>query len=169
MSVTNIEELLVSELKDLYSAEKQITKALPKLVKAATSEELKEAFQSHLEETEGQIERLEQIGEILGKKLTGKTCDGMKGVLSEGDEIVEDTDKGTSVRDAGLITAAQRVEHYEMAGYGGVIAYAKLLGLDDVAELLEETLEQEKAADEKLNSLAETINQQAQEESQQAA
>ncbi len=169
MSVTNIEELLVSELKDLYSAEKQITKALPKLVKAATSQELKTAFQSHLEETQGQVERLEQIAEILGKKLTGKTCEGMKGVLEEGDEVVEDTDKGTAVRDAGLITAAQRVEHYEMAGYGGVIAYAKLLGLNDVVELLEETLEEEKAADEKLTTLSETINQQAQDEFQQAA
>jgi ferritin-like metal-binding protein YciE len=169
MSVTNIEELLLSELKDLYSAEKQITKALPKLIKAATSEELKEAFQSHLEETEGQIERLDQISEILGKKLTGKTCDGMKGVLEEGDEVVDDTDKGTAVRDAGLITAAQRVEHYEIAGYGGVIAYAKLLGLEDVASLLEETIEQEKAADEKLTKLSQTINREAQQESEQAA
>jgi ferritin-like metal-binding protein YciE len=169
MSVTSIEELLVAELKDLYSAEKQITKALPKLVKAATSEELKSAFQSHLEETEGQVERLEQIGEILGTKLTGKTCDGMKGVLGEGSEMVEETDKGTSVRDAGLITAAQRVEHYEMAGYGGVIAYAKLLGMDDVVELLEETLEQEKAADQKLTKLSQSINRQAQRENQEAA
>ncbi len=169
MSVTSIEELLVAELKDLYSAEKQITKALPKLVKAATSDELKSAFQSHLEETEGQVERLEQIGEILGTKLTGKTCDGMKGVLEEGTEMVDETDKGTSVRDAGLITAAQRVEHYEMAGYGGVIAYAKLLGMDDVVELLEETLEQEKAADQKLTKLSQSINKQAQQENQEAA
>jgi len=169
MSVTSIEELLVAELKDLYSAEKQITKALPKLVKAATSDELKSAFQSHLEETEGQVERLEQIGEILGTKLTGKTCDGMKGVLGEGSEMVEETDKGTSVRDAGLITAAQRVEHYEMAGYGGVIAYAKLLGMDDVVELLEETLDEEKAADQKLTKLAQSINKQAQQETQEAA
>jgi ferritin-like metal-binding protein YciE len=169
MSVTSIEELLVAELKDLYSAEKQITKALPKLVKAATSDELKSAFQSHLEETEGQVERLEQIGEILGTKLTGKTCDGMKGVLGEGSEMVEETDKGTSVRDAGLITAAQRVEHYEMAGYGGVIAYAKLLGMDDVVELLEETLDEEKAADQKLTKLSQSINKQAQQENQEAA
>ena len=169
MSVTSIEELLVAELKDLYSAERQITKALPKLVKAATSDELKSAFQSHLEETEGQVERLEQIGEILGTKLTGKTCDGMKGVLGEGSEMVEETDKGTSVRDAGLITAAQRVEHYEMAGYGGVIAYAKLLGMDDVVELLEETLDEEKAADQKLTKLSQSINKQAQQETQEAA
>jgi ferritin-like metal-binding protein YciE len=169
MSVTSIEELLVAELKDLYSAEKQITKALPKLVKAATSDELRQAFQSHLEETEGQVERLEQIGEILGKKLSGKTCDGMKGVLEEGTEMVEETDKGTSVRDAGLITAAQRVEHYEMAGYGGVIAYAKLLGMNDVVDLLEETLEQEKAADQKLTKLSQSINRQAQQETKQAA
>jgi ferritin-like metal-binding protein YciE len=168
MSVTNIEELLLSELKDLYSAEKQITKALPKLVKAATSKELREAFQSHLEETEGQIERLEQIAEQMGKKLTGKTCEGMKGVLEEGTEIVEDTEAGSSVRDAGLITAAQRVEHYEMAGYGGVIAYAKLLGLNDVVELLQQTLEEEKAADQKLTKLSQTINKQAQQEQQAA-
>ncbi len=169
MSVTSIEELMLAELKDIYSAEKQITKALPKLVKAATSSELKAAFQSHLEETEGQIERLEQIGEILGKKLTGKTCEGMKGVLEEGTEMVEETDKGSSVRDAGLITAAQRVEHYEMAGYGGVIAYAKLLGMNDVVKLLEQTLEQEKAADLKLTKLSQTINKQAQQETPQAA
>jgi ferritin-like metal-binding protein YciE len=168
MSVTNIEELLLSELKDLYSAEKQITKALPKLVKAATSKELREAFQSHLEETEGQIERLEQIAEQMGKKLTGKTCEGMKGVLEEGTEIVEDTEAGSSVRDAGLITAAQRVEHYEMAGYGGVIAYAKLLGLNEVVELLQQTLEEEKAADQKLTKLSQTINKQAQQEQQAA-
>jgi len=169
MSVTSIEELLLSELKDLYSAEKQITKALPKLVKAATSEELRDAFQSHLEETEGQIERLEQIAEQMGKKLTGKTCEGMKGVLEEGTEVVEETEKGSSVRDAGLITAAQRVEHYEMAGYGGVIAYAKLLGLNDVVSLLQETLEEEKAADQKLTKLSQTINKQAQQEQQEAA
>jgi len=168
MSVTNIEELFLSELKDLYSAEKQITKALPKLVKAATSEELREAFQNHLEETEGQIERLEQIAEQMGKKLTGKTCEGMKGVLEEGTEVVEETEKGTSVRDAGLITAAQRVEHYEMAGYGGVIAYAKLLGLNDAVSLLQETLEEEKAADQKLTKLSQTINKQAQQEQQAA-
>jgi ferritin-like metal-binding protein YciE len=168
MSVTNIEELFLSELKDLYSAEKQITKALPKLVKAATSEQLREAFQSHLEETEGQIERLEQIAEQMGKKLTGKTCEGMKGVLEEGTEVVEETEKGSSVRDAGLITAAQRVEHYEMAGYGGVIAYAKLLGLNDAVSLLQETLEEEKAADQKLTKLSQTINKQAQQEQQAA-
>jgi ferritin-like metal-binding protein YciE len=164
MSVTNIEELMVSELKDLYSAEKQITKALPKLVKAATSPELKQAFQSHLEETENQVRRLEQVGEILGKKLSGKKCEGMEGVLKEGPEIVEDTDKGTAVRDAGLITAAQRVEHYEIAGYGGVIAYAKLLGMNDVADLLHETLAEEKAADQKLSKIAATVNRQAEQD-----
>jgi ferritin-like metal-binding protein YciE len=168
MSVTNIEELLLSELKDLYSAEKQITKALPKLVKAATSPELKDAFQSHLEETENQIGRLEQIAEQIGKKLTGKTCEGMKGVLEEGTEVVEETETGSSVRDAGLITAAQRVEHYEMAGYGGVIAYAKLLGMNDAVELLQETLEEEKAADQKLTKLSQSINKQAQKEQQAA-
>ena len=164
MSIGNIEELMVSELKDLYSAEKQITKALPKLIKAATSQELKQALQSHLEETEGQVERLDQVSEILGKRLTGKKCEGMEGVLKEGPEVVEETDEGTAVRDAGIITAAQRVEHYEMAGYGGVIAYAKLLGMNDVANLLTETLEEEKAADQMLTKIAATVNRQAKDE-----
>lgn len=164
MSIGNLEELMISELKDLYSAEKQITKALPKLVKAATSSQLKQALQSHLEETENQVQRLDQVGEILGKKLSGKKCEGMEGVLKEGPEVVEETDKGTAVRDAGIITAAQRVEHYEIAGYGGVIAYAKLLGMNDVGNLLVETLNEEKAADEKLTKLAAAINRQAQQE-----
>lgn len=164
MSVGNIEELMVSELKDLYSAEKQITRALPKLIKAATSSELKQALQSHLEETEEQVQRLEQVGEILGKRLSGKKCEGMEGVLKEGPEVVEETGKGTAVRDAGIITAAQRVEHYEIAGYGGVIAYAKLLGMNDVASLLGETLAEEKAADQKLTKIASTVNRQAQSE-----
>src|ERR1700744_3254357 len=130
MSVGNLEELLIDELKDLYSAEKQIVRALPKLAKATTTPELQEALLSHLEETKGQIERLEQIAEIVGKRLTGKTCVGMKGVLEEGSEVLEDTDKG-ELRDAALISAAQRVEHYEMAGYGSARDFAKLLGLDD--------------------------------------
>jgi ferritin-like metal-binding protein YciE len=128
MSVGTIEELFVDELKDLYSAEKQITKSLPKLAKAATAPELKSAFESHLKETLGQIERLDRVFEILGKSPRGKTCNGMKGVLEEGAEVLEETEKGSPVRDAALISAAQRVEHYEMAGYGCVREYAKLLG-----------------------------------------
>jgi ferritin-like metal-binding protein YciE len=156
-------ELFVDELKDLYSAEKQITRVLPKLAKAATSEDLKQAFLSHLEETNGQIARLDKIFETLGKTPRGKTCVGMKGVLEEGAEVLQDTDKGV-VRDAALISAAQRVEHYEMAGYGSVRDFAKLLGQGEIATLLEETLEEEKAADKKLTSISKQVNAEAKRE-----
>ena len=122
MKVESIEDLFLDELKDLYSAEKQITKALPKLVKAASTEELSAAFDSHLQETKGHVERLEEIFQKLGKKGTGKTCEGMKGVLEEGSEVIQEIEKGP-VRDAGLISAAQRVEHYEIAGYGSVRSF----------------------------------------------
>jgi ferritin-like metal-binding protein YciE len=157
MSVATMQELLIDELKDLYSAEKQIVRALPKLAKAATTPELQQAILSHLEETKGQVTRLEKIGELVGKKLTGKTCVGMKGVLEEGSEVLEDTDKGT-IRDAALISAAQRVEHYEMAGYGSAREFAKLLGLSEVASLLDETLAEEKAADKTLSGVAKQVN-----------
>lgn len=157
MSVKTMQELLIDELKDLYSAEKQIVRALPKLAKAATSPDLKQALTNHLKETEGQVTRLEQIAEIVSKKLTGKTCVGMKGVLEEGSEVLEDTDKGT-VRDAAMIAAAQRVEHYEMAGYGSAREFAKMLGLSEVASLLDETLEEEKAADKLLSGIAKQVN-----------
>lgn len=160
MSVKNFEELIIDELKDLYSAEKQIVRALPKLAKAATTPELSEALLSHLEETKGQVERLEQIAEIVGKKLTGKTCAGMKGVLEEGSEVLEDVEKG-QLRDAALIGASQRVEHYEMAGYGTARDFAKLLGWNDVAQLLQETLDEEEAADKKLTALSKRVNKQA--------
>jgi ferritin-like metal-binding protein YciE len=158
MSVGTIEELFVDELKDLYSAEKQITKSLPKLAKAATDPELKNAFESHLKETFGQIERLDRVFEILGKSPRGKVCNGMKGVLEEGAEVLEETEKGSPVRDAALISAAQRVEHYEMAGYGCVREYAELLGQEEIAKLLDETLSEEKAADEKLGKVAKQVN-----------
>ena len=161
MSVESIEDLFLDELKDLYSAEKQITKALPKLVKAASTQELSAAFASHLQETKGQVERLEQIFQKLGKKGTGKTCEGMKGVLEEGSELIQEMEKGP-VRDAGLIAAAQRVEHYEIAGYGSVRSFAELLGEHDIVELLDETLQEEKAADEKLTKISESVNQKAQ-------
>jgi ferritin-like metal-binding protein YciE len=148
---------LIDELKDLYSAERQIVRALPKLAKAATSADLQQALLHHLEETKGQVSRLERIAEIVGKKLTGKSCVGMKGVLEEGSEVLEDTDKGT-VRDAALIAASQRVEHYEMAGYGSAREFAKLLGLTDAASLLNETLEEEKAADKTLSDIAKQVN-----------
>ena len=157
MSVGSIEELFIDELKDLYSAEHQITKTLPKLVKAATTPELKKAFENHLKETEGQIERLDRVLEILGKSPRGKTCAGMKGVLEEGAEMLKETEEG-SIRDAALISAAQRVEHYEMAGYGSVREYAKLLGQNEIAKLLEKTLEEEKAADSKLGQVARQVN-----------
>lgn len=161
MKVESIEDLFLDELKDLYSAEKQITKALPKLVKAASTEELSAAFDSHLQETKGHVERLEEIFQKLGKKGTGKTCEGMKGVLEEGAEVVQEIEKGP-LRDAGLIAVAQRVEHYEIAGYGSVRAFAQLLGNADIVELLEQTLDEEKAADEKLTKISASVNQEAQ-------
>jgi ferritin-like metal-binding protein YciE len=157
MSVGNLQELFLDELKDLYSAEKQITKTLPKLAKAATSPELKDAFQTHLEETNEQVKRLEQIFQLIGKKGTGKTCEGMKGVLSEGSEVLQETDKG-DVRDAAMISAAQRVEHYEIAAYGGVREYAKLLGQTEAMTLLDVTLKEEEAADKKLTMIAKKVN-----------
>lgn len=163
MSVETMQELLIDELKDLYSAEKQIVRALPKLAKAATSPDLKQAFTNHLKETEGQVTRLEQIAEIVSKKLTGKICVGMKGVLEEGSEVLEETDKGT-VRDAAMIAAAQRVEHYEMAGYGSAREFAKMLGLSEVASLLDDTLEEEKAADKLLSGIAKQVNSSAKRE-----
>ena len=160
MPVENLEQLLIDELKDIYSAEKQITRALPKMAKAAKSSELREAFETHLEETKGQIERLNEIFEALGKKPTGKTCHGMQGLVEEGSEMIQELEKG-DVRDAALISAAQRVEHYEIAAYGTVREYAKMLGRKDAAKLLEQTLEEEKMADEKLNSISAQVNNEA--------
>lgn len=160
MSVGTLEELLIDELKDLYSAEKQIVRVLPKIIKAVTSPDLQEGLSNHLEETKGQVGRLEKIGEILGKKMTGKTCVGMKGVLEEGSEVLENTEKG-SVRDAALISACQRVEHYEMAGYGSARDFAKLLGQSEIAALLDETLTEEKNADKTLTGASKQVNTQA--------
>lgn len=160
MPAENLEQLLIDELKDIYSAEKQITKALPKMAKAAKSPELKQAFETHLEETKGQIERLDEIFETLGKRATGKTCHGMQGLVEEGSEMIQELDKG-DVRDAALISAAQRVEHYEIAAYGTVREYAKMLGQKDVAKLLDQTLEEEKATDEKLNEISGQVNTEA--------
>ena len=160
MTVNSIEKLFVEELKDLYSAENQLTKAIPKLVKAAASPELKTALQNHLRETEGHVQRLEQICSMLSVSPKGKSCEGMKGVIEEGSSMLSETDEG-DVRDAALISAAQRVEHYEMAAYGTVRSYAELLGQSEIAELLEETLEEEKAADQKLTSISEEVNARA--------
>ena len=163
MSVGTLEELLVDELKDLYSAEKQIIRALPKVIKAVSTPDLQEGLTNHLEETKGQVARLEKIGKMLGKKMTGKTCAGMKGVLEEGSEVLEDTEKGL-VRDAALISACQRVEHYEMAGYGSAREFARQLGLTDVADLLDENLEEEKNADKTLTGASKQVNAQARQE-----
>ncbi|MGO9437571.1 MAG: ferritin-like domain-containing protein [Terracidiphilus sp.] len=160
MSVDTIEKLFVEELKDLYSAENQITKALPKLAEAASSKELQSAFEHHLKETEGHVRRLEQVFEILGASPKGKTCDGIKGILSEGSEAIKETGEG-NVRDAALISGAQRVEHYEMAVYGTVRSYAERLKQEQIVRLLEETLEEEKAADKKLTDISKKVNQQA--------
>ena len=153
MSMDTLSDLLEDELKDLFSAEKQLLKALPKMAKAATSKQLKEAFTSHLEETEGHVERLQEIGELLEIKLTGKVCKAMQGLIEEGKEILQEDGDG-SVIDAALIGAAQRVEHYEIAAYGTVRAMANALKHRDVVKLIEETLSEEGAADKKLTSIA---------------
>ena len=156
-----LHEAFVEELRDTYDAEKQLTKALPKMAKAASSPELREAIESHLEETRQQVERLEQVFESIEEKARGKHCEGIAGIIQEAQAIMqEDFDEATA--DACLIAAAQRAEHYEMAAYGTLVAWARAMGHDDAADLLQETLDEEKAADEKLNSLAEGgINEQA--------
>jgi len=160
MKIDSLQTLLLDELKDLYSAEKQITKALPKMAKAATSDELRKAFETHLKETEGHIERLDRVFETLGKPSGGKTCQAMKGLLEEGEEIMKNAADG-EVRDAAMISAAQRVEHYEMAGYGSVRTYAKQLGQKEIADLLQKTLDEEGNTDHKLTQIAMKINPQA--------
>jgi ferritin-like metal-binding protein YciE len=159
--MSTLDELFLGEIRDLYDAERQLIKALPKMAKAASSEDLRAAFEEHLLQTEMQIDRLDQIFEALGEKASGKKCAAMAGLVKEGDEIAADTES-TAVRDAGLIAAAQKVEHYEIAGYGAARTHAQLLGNEEAAQLLEETLEEEKEADEKLNALAEsTVNEDA--------
>ncbi|HEY6766086.1 MAG TPA: ferritin-like domain-containing protein [Candidatus Sulfotelmatobacter sp.] len=155
-----LKELYINELKDLYSAENQLTKALPKMAKTATSDELREGFEEHLEQTKGHVQRLEQIFEMLGEKAGGKKCVGMEGIVKEGAEVMGEDYEG-ALMDAALISAAQRVEHYEIAGYGAVIAYAELLGESEQASLLQETLEEEKETDEKLTELSKEINAEA--------
>jgi ferritin-like metal-binding protein YciE len=151
-----LEELLVDELKDLYSAENQIIKALPRMAKAATSPELRRAFERHLEETRRQVERLDQIGEELEMKMTGKKCKGMEGLIAEGKELLEE-DLEADALDAGLIGAAQKVEHYEIAAYGTARTHAEMLGFRKVAKLLQQTLNEEGAIDKKLTQLAENV------------
>lgn len=148
----NLRETFVEELRDLFDAEKQLLKALPKLAKAAENEDLKAAFEQHLEETEGQIERLKEVFQVFEEEPRGKKCKGMEGLIEEGSEMIEE-----EAGDAALICAAQKAEHYEIATYGSLAAWAKLLGEDQAVELLEENLQEEKAADEKLTEIAEAV------------
>ena len=163
MPTDGLRELYIDELKDLHNAENQLVKALPKMAKAASSEELRQGFEEHLEQTKEHVQRLEEIFKALDESPKGKKCVGMEGLVKEGSEIMKE-DFDDSVLDAALIGAAQRVEHYEIAAYGTVAAFAKLLGETQHASLLEETLEEEKETDEKLTELAEEINAQASEE-----
>ncbi len=161
MKLENLQQLFVKELRDLYDAENQITDALPKLIDAAHHSELKDALSEHLDVTKEQISRLDRIFQMLNEKATGETCKGMKGVIKEGDEIVSQGGDPSTI-DAGIISAAQRVEHYEMAGYGTVRTYAELLGKNDIAQLLQQTLDEEEEADETLTNIAKTVNVEAQ-------
>jgi ferritin-like metal-binding protein YciE len=154
MKIRNLHDLFVHELRDIYHAEKQITKALPKLAKAACSDELRAAFEEHFEQTRRQIERLEEVFDELDLKPKGKTCEAMEGLISEGADLTDKTDDDTTC-DAGLIASAQKVEHYEIASYGCLISWAQQLDLHRVVELLRQTLAEEKTTDQKLTALAE--------------
>jgi ferritin-like metal-binding protein YciE len=156
----SLRKLYEDALKDIYWAEKHLTKVLPKMARAANSGELSKAFQDHLSQTQNHVTRLEQVFASSGLKVAAKTCEGMEGLTEEGDEVVEEHEKG-SVRDAGLIISAQKVEHYEIAAYGSLRTLAQTLTLDEAAELLQETLDEEGEADKKLTQIAESINQEA--------
>ncbi len=161
MKIESMEDLFVEQIEDLYDAEQRLVKALPKMAEASTSPELRRAFESHLDETRGHVTRLEQVFQALRKKPKSQTCDAMKGLIEEGEDMVSNTDQ-SPVRDAGLIAAANRVEHYEIAAYGTVRTLAKVLGVKEAVTLLDATLIEEKKADEKLTKLAETsVNQEA--------
>ena len=162
---SQLEKFFTDSLKDIYWAEKHLTKALPKMQKAATTEELKSAIGEHLTQTEEHVSRLEQVFELCGKKAVAKKCDAMEGLIKEGESIVEETEDGTMTRDAAIIMAAQKVEHYEIATYGGLVQLAKTLGMDDAAEILGQTLQEEKDTDSGLSEIAETsINWAAEQE-----
>jgi ferritin-like metal-binding protein YciE len=159
MSMDNLKELFVEELRDVLSAERQLVKALPKMAKGSSSEELRAGFEKHLAETEGQVQRLEQVFSLLGETLRAKNCKAMEGLIEEGAEIIE-KDGDPVTKDAALICAAQKVEHYEIAVYGTLVTWAKQLGLENEADLLSETLQEERTTDESLTALAESsINQ----------
>jgi ferritin-like metal-binding protein YciE len=168
MSLRTLDDLFLDELKDVFDAEKRITKALPKMAKSAATEDLRDAFESHLEETEQHIERLEQVFKHLEKPARGKKCLAMEGLIEEGKELMEE-DASEAVLDAGLICAAQKVEHYEISAYGTLIAWSKTLGYNRITKLLEQTLAEEKATDEKLTELAGAINFDADEEVEETA
>jgi ferritin-like metal-binding protein YciE len=155
-----LKEVYIAELKDLYDAENRLVKAIPKMAKAASSEKLRSGFEEHLEQTRGHVDRLKEILDAMGEKAGGKKCAGMTGIVKEGEEIMEEDFEG-EVMDAALISAAQRVEHYEIAAYGCVRTWAELLGENEASALLEKTLEEEKETDQKLTELAEQINVQA--------
>jgi ferritin-like metal-binding protein YciE len=160
MKATTLKDVYVDELRDLYNAEQQLIKALPKMAKAATSQDLRQGFEEHLEQTKGHAQRLEQIFQSLGESVKGKKCKGMEGIIAEGAEVMSE-DYEDAVMDAAIISAAQRVEHYEIAAYGSVHAYATLLGEVEAADLLEQTLNEEKETDQKLTDLSETVNAEA--------
>ena len=160
MQENGLQRLYVEQLKDIYSAESQLLKALPKMAKAARSQELRQGFEKHLEQTKGHVERLEQIFSSLDESPKGKKCMGMQGLIEEGEEVIQE-ESATDALDAGLIAAAQRVEHYEIAAYGSVHAFAELLGDDDSVNLLQQTLDEEKETDKKLTELSAEINKQA--------
>jgi ferritin-like metal-binding protein YciE len=160
VKINSLRQLYIEQLRDLYDAENQLVKALPKMAENSNSDELREGFEEHLEQTRGHVERLEQIFEGLGEKPKGEKCKGMEGLVKEGSEIL-DEDMEEETKDAAIIGAAQKVEHYEISGYGTARTYANLLGEREAAELLEQTLEEEKETDAKLTELAEDINVQA--------
>ncbi len=160
MAEKNLKSVFVDELRDIYNAEQQLIKALPKMAKAATSEELRSGFEKHLEQTKEHAARIEKIFSGMGEPVKGKKCKGMEGIVSEGGEVMSEDYEG-SVMDAALISAAQRVEHYEMAAYGAVHAYAELMGESEAASLLAQTLEEEKETDQKLTDLSKEINSEA--------
>jgi ferritin-like metal-binding protein YciE len=156
MKIETMEDLFLEQVEDLYDAERRLVKALPKMAEAATSQTLRQAFESHLLETEGHVSRLENVFRTLGQDPKTHTCDAMKGLISEGEDIISDIDQ-SSLRDAGLIAAANRVEHYEIAAYGSARTFAQTLGMTEAASLLEQTLQEEKKADQKLTQLAENM------------
>jgi ferritin-like metal-binding protein YciE len=162
---TQLEKYFHDALKDIYWAEKHLTKALPKMQKAATTDQLKSAIQDHLEQTKEHITRVEQVFEIIGKKAQAKKCEAMEGLVKEGESIMEETEDGSMTRDVGIIMAAQKVEHYEIATYGGLVTLAKTMGLEDAASILGQTLEEEKQTDAGLTAIAENnINWEAEQE-----